>query len=150
MGIICDMLQALGKVYQWLLGAALALIGGIAAQIYQNRALTIRKDKELFLEALDILVGLEPVLDALPRTRSELSGPCNRIFSTAIRIQTKKFRGLALKLIEFALKAVKHTKGELNNLLDEITPRISKPFSIFNKKQNEIFKKAAEELRQRR
>jgi len=150
MSIICEVLQELSKVYQLLLGGALASIAGIATQVFQNHALIKRKDKELLLEALEILIGLEPILDDLPKSRSELSWPCNRILSIAIRIQTKKYRGLALKLIEFSLKDAKHTKEELNNLLDEIRPKISKPFSIFNKKQNEFFKKVAEELKQHR
>jgi hypothetical protein len=132
------------------LGAFLALLGGFLTQKYQNHILKKREDRELLLKALDILIDLEPILNALPAAREDVKKPCKELFAIARRIQTKSYYGLAEKLIEFALKDVKHTEEEFNKLIDEIRAEISQPFDVFHRKQTEFFKKVAEELREMR
>jgi hypothetical protein len=132
------------------LGALLALLGGFLTQRYQNHILKKREDRELLLRALDVLIDLEAILDALPAAREDVKKPCKEIFASARRIQTKSYYGLAEKLIEFALKDVKHTEEELNKLIDEIRAEISKPFDIFHRKEKKFFEKVAEELREMR
>lgn len=51
------------------LGVGLALLGGFLTQRYQNYVLQKREDRELLLKALDILIDLEPILNALPAAR---------------------------------------------------------------------------------
>lgn len=138
------------QIFYIVLGAILALLGGFLTQKYQNYILQKREDRELLLKALDILIDLEPILNALPVAREDVKKPCKAIFASARRIQTKSYYGLAEKLIEFALKDVKHTEEELNKLIDEIRAEICKPFDIFHRKEREFFKKVAKELREMR
>jgi hypothetical protein len=130
------------------LGAILAVIGGILTQIYQNCVVRGREDRELLLKALDILFDMESILNGLPAARSDVETSCNELFHNARRIQTRRYRKLAEELIEFALKDVKHTREDWDKLMDEIVAEISKPYYGYHEKEKEFFKKVAKEIRE--
>jgi hypothetical protein len=136
----------MNQVFYIVLGAVLALIGGILTQLYQNLVDRGREDRELLHKSLDILIVLGPILDGLPAARADIEKPCRELFFSARRIQTRKYRQLAEKLIEFALKDARHTRDDWDSLMDEIVENISKPFFGYHKKEKEIFKKAAREM----
>jgi len=133
-----------------ILGAFLALIGGFLTQKYENYNLQKREDRELLLKGLDILIDLEPILNSTPAARRNIEEPCKALFAFARRVQTKRYYGLAEKLIEFASRDGKHTKENSVELIDELRREISKPFDIFHRKERVFFDKVAEELRQMR
>ena len=138
------------QVFYIILGAILALAGGIIAQNYQSRIETKKEDRDLLFKALDILIDLEPYFNALPAAHEDVIKPCKKIYAIARRVQTRHYRQLGEKLIEFAQKDVQHTKESLEKIIDEMGTEISKPFDIFHRKEKEFFAKAAEELRNMR
>ncbi len=132
------------------LGALLALMGGVLTQVYQNNVLRKREDRELLLRALDLLIEIEPILDSFPTAQEDAKKLCTDIFSIARRIQTKRYRGISEDLVEFSLKNVKQTKEEANRIIDELRSKISIPFDVFHKKEKEFFKKVATEIKKMR
>jgi len=135
------------QVFYMALGAVLALAGGIITQNYQSHVLGKKEDRELLLRALDILIDLEPDFNALPAAREDVIKPCKELFAIARRIQTRRYHRLGEKLIDFALKDVRHTEQGLDELIDEMRAEISKPFDVFHRKEKKFFEKVAEELR---
>jgi len=127
-------------------------LGGIVTQVYQNRVVRGREDRELLLKALDILIDLEPILNGIASAvpPSNLTEPCKGLWSNARRIQTKHYYGLAEKLIEFGLKSSKHTKKEADKLIGEIAKEISKPYFGYYRKEKEFFEKLTKEMREGR
>ena len=126
------------------------MFGGILAQKYQNKVLKQKEDRNRFLEALDILIELEPELDDFQASPDDVKNPCKCLLNIARRIENEKNYELAIMLIEFAQKDVRHTREYSNELIDKLVAEISKPLYMFRKKQNELFKKAAEELKSKR
>jgi hypothetical protein len=102
----------------------------------------------LLFNVLDILIDLRPILNGAPYG-SDVIKSCKMLLFSARRIQTRRYCGLAEKLIEFALKDVKHTREESDELIDDIAKEISKPYYGYYRKEKEFFKKVAKGMRER-
>lgn len=99
------------------------------------------------LRALDILIDSRPVFSALPAARKDVKKTCEELFAIARRIQTRHYHRLGEKLIEFALKDVRHTEEGLDELIDKMKAEISKPFDVFHRREKKFFEKVAKEHR---
>lgn len=131
-----------------LLGAFLAVIGGLLQQRYQNNLTEKRKDRELLHQAEEILIEMLPILEDLPASREELNDPCKRLLSIANRIWIEDSLELAERLIEFVRKEPEKTKENAIKLITDIAAKIGKALDRFHKKQDDLAQKAGEALKQ--
>jgi len=130
------------------LGALLAIGGGFINLYYQSHLDQRRRDIELFHQAEQILIEMQPYLEeVMTPPGEELNELSKKLLYAAMRIKTKGYRDLALKLIEFARLDSKKTTGEAISLIQEVAATIKSALDMHHKKQNEIFKKAWEELK---
>lgn len=131
------------------LGAVLAIAGGFLHQMYQNCLTNKRKDRELLHQAEETLIEMLPKLGDIQPPPGEVDEPCKKLLSIANRIWVKSNLDLAERMIEFAKKDGEKTKDNARKLLIDTADRIGKALDMFHKKQNGLFAKAAEELKQR-
>jgi len=131
-----------------LLGALLAIGGGFIGQYNQIRLDQKRDDRELLHQAEEILIEMRPHLDEIMTPSSkELYKLSERLLFIAMRIKTRGYLDLALKLVEFARMDAKKTKDEAINLIQEVAEISKSALAMYHKKRNEIVKKAWEELK---
>ena len=130
------------------LGALLALGGGFISQHNQSCLDQKRHDRELFHQAEEILIEMQPYLEEVMTPPSEeLNELSKKLLYAAMRIKTKGYLDLALKLVEFARLDSNKTTAEAISLIQEVAATSKSALDMHHKKQNEIFKKAWEELK---
>jgi hypothetical protein len=132
------------------LGAILAIAGGFLHQMYQNCLTNKRKDRELLHQGEDTLIEMLPLLGDTQPPPGQVDEPCKKLLSIANRIWVKDNLDLAERMVEFARKDGEKTKENAVKLITDIATKIGKALDRFHKKQNELFRRAAEELRQMR
>lgn len=131
-----------------LLGGLLTIGGGFFNQYYQRRLNQMREDRELVHQAEEILIEMQPYLEEVMTPPSEeLNELSKKLLYAAMRIKTKGYLDLALKLVEFARLDSKKTTDEAISLIQEVAATSKSALDMHHKKQNEIFKKAWEELK---
>ena len=131
-----------------LLGALLATGGGFISLHYQIRLDQRRRDIELFDQAEQILIEMRPYIDEIMTPpNKELYELSKRLLYIAMRIKTRGYLDLALKLVEFAQMDAKKEMGEVINLIQEVAEISKSALAMYHKKRNEIVKKAWEELK---
>jgi len=131
-----------------LLGALLAIGGGFINLYYQSRLDQRRQDIELFHQAEEILIDMQPYLEEVMTPPSEeLNELSKKLLYIAIRIKTRGYLDLALKLVKFARMDAKKTKDEAFNLIQEVAKISKSALAMYHKKRNEIVNKAWEELK---
>ena len=130
-----------------LFGAILAVLGSFLTHLYQNWLNQKSKDRELLYQAGEILVEIQPFLGDLPWAPEEIIEPSKKLLYFAMRIRSKRYSELAYKLIEFSRMDIRKTIDESIKLIQEIASISKSPLDRFHKKQNEIYKKAWEELK---
>jgi len=130
------------------LGAILAIGGGFINLYYQSHLDQRRRDIELFHQAEEILIDMRRYVDEIMTPPSkELYELSERLLFIAMRIKTRAYVALAKKLIKFASINTKKEMGELINLIQKIPAITKSPLAIHHKEQNEMVKKAWEELK---
>ena len=131
-----------------LLGAILAIGGGFINLYYQSRLNQMREDRELLHQAEEILIEMQPYLqEVMTPPGEELNELSKKLLYIAMRIKTRGYLDLALKLVEFARLDSKKTTDEAISLIQEVAATSKSALDMHHKKQNEIFKKAWEELK---
>ena len=131
-----------------LLGGLLAIAGGFINLHYQSRLKQKREDRELLHQAEEILIEMQPYLDeVMTYSGKELNELSKNLLYIAMRIKTRGYLDLALKLVEFARMDSKKTKGEAINLIQKVAAISKSALAMYHKKRNEIIKKAWEELK---
>jgi hypothetical protein len=131
-----------------LLGALLATGGGFISLRYQIRLDQRRRDIELFDQAEQILIEMRPYIDEIMTPpNKELYELSKRLLYIAMRIKTRSYLDLALKLVEFAQMDAKKDMGEVINLIQKVAEISKSALAMYHKKRNEIVKKAWEELK---
>ena len=115
-----------------LLGAVLALLGGLASQRYQMRLQRNADEKAVLLEANDALLKLHAIMAANPtatvvdvesisiRDHREFLDVINALTSCAIRLQTRKYREIAVRLTRIALDAHVRTDANVYELTRQV------------------------------
>jgi hypothetical protein len=137
------------QVLIMVVGAILAIAGGFLHQMYQNNLTQKRDDRELLHQAEETFIEMLPKLGDIQSPPGEVDESCKKLLSIAIRIWVKDNLDLAKRMVEFARKDGEKTKDNARQLLKDIADRIGKALDMFHKEQNELFAKAAEELKQR-
>ena len=107
---------------------------------------SIKEDRKLLYQAVETLTEMLPILDRLPASLEELNEPCNILLSIANRIWIDDNLELAERMIEFVGKDTEKTKENAVKLIKDIAAKICKALDRFHKKQDELARKAAEEL----
>jgi len=130
-----------------LFGAILAILGGFFNQIYQSLLNQRSKDREFLNQAIETLIEIQPIVDDLPAAREELIEPSKKLLYIVMRIRSKRYRKLSLKLVEFSKMDIRKTRQETINLIQEITAIDRSPLDTYHKKLNEMVKEAWEELK---
>ena len=131
-----------------ILGAFLALLGAFLTQIYKNYNQMKKADRKNLLEALELLQKLKSILEnnSYANQYHAIIEPCKALLLCSSRIQTRKYRQLAFKLVDFAKKRERREKDEVIGLIEEVSEKISKPLDMFHKKENKLFEKAMKEI----
>jgi len=131
-----------------LLGALLAIGGGFIGQYNQIRLDQKCKDIELLHQAEEILIEMRPYLkEVMTPPSKELHELSKKLLYIAMRIYTKSYLDLALKLIEFARMDIKKRRDEAISLIQEVAATSKSALDMHHRKRNEMIKKAWEELR---
>jgi len=131
-----------------LLGALLATGGGFINQHHSNRLNQRREDIELLNQAEEILIEMQPYLEEVMTPPSkELNELSKELLYIAMRINTRSYLGLALRLVEFAKMAIRKRKDEVIYLIQETAATSKSALDKYHRKRNEIIKKAWEELK---
>lgn len=130
-----------------LFGAILAILGGFFNQIYQSLLNQRSKDREFLNQAIETLIEIQPIVDDLPAAREELIEPSKKLLYIVMKIRSKRYRKLSLKLVEFSKMDIRKTRQETINLIQEITAIDRSPLDTYHKKLNEMVKEAWEELK---
>jgi len=130
------------QAFYIVLGAFLALIGGIITQLFRNWLYQKRGEQKLLHDALDILNKLEPDLEDFQPARSpQLLEKSYELRSIASRLHTIRNRGLAKKLYEFADKDNKKTRGNLISIKIKLTKKLSKTVYNYEREKFSVFEK---------
>jgi len=131
-----------------ILGALLATVGGFFNQHNQSRLNQKKEDRELLYQAEEILIETQPYLEEVMTPHSkELNELSKELLYVAMRIKTRGYLDLALKLVEFAKMDIKKRKDEAIYLIKEIAKISKSVLDRHHRKRNEIIKKAWEELK---
>lgn len=119
------------------LGALLALTGGFISQHYQNHLNQIKEDENLLFEAECLLLDYYPLIkrkhNHAPTNNNTLKLKleevtfCNNLSKIAIRIRTKRYRNLAVRLAKFALDDIFRTEDNLASLTRDVQMAINRP-----------------------
>ena len=64
-----------------------------------------------------------------------------------MRIRSKRYHKLALKLVEFSKNEIRKTKQETINLIQKIAAIDRSPLDMYHKKMDKLYKEAWEELK---
>jgi len=142
--------SAMGKLQASyiVLGAFLALIGGIITQLFQNWLYQKREDQKLLHDARDILNKLEPDLEDFQPARSPLLlEKSDELRSIAIKLHAIRNRGLAKNLYEFADKDDKKTRGNLISIKTKLIKKLSKTVYNYERKKSSFLGKHYRVLR---
>lgn len=130
-----------------LFGAILVMLGGFFNQIYQSWLNQRSKDRELLDQAEEILIEIQPIVDDLPAAREELIEPSKKLLYIVMRIRSKRYRKLSLKLLKFSKMDIRKTRQETINLIQEIAAIDRSPLDTYHKERNKMIKEAWEELK---
>lgn len=112
------------------LGAFLALIGGFISQHYQSCLSQIKEDESLLFQAACLLLDYYPSPTAnntLSKLKVKEVTFCDNLSKIAIRIRTKRYRSLAVRLTKFALDDIFRTEDNLYLLTRDVQMAINKP-----------------------
>ena len=127
------------KVGYMVLGAALALLGGIVTQVFQNFFNRRKEDEALLFQAMINLHDHYPIEKLKSDWRKEV-GLRNDLMRITIRIQSRHYRGLAVDLNKFAVEDIFRTEEELGELTIKVQKALNKPLI-------EKYEKTMEEMR---
>jgi len=131
-----------------LLGGLLTIGGGFISLHYQSRLNQLREDEEFLHQAEEILIEMQPYLEeTMTPPSKELHELSKNLLYAAMRIKTKAYLDLALKLVEFARMDAKKTKDEAISLIQEVAATSKSALDMHHRKRNEMVKKAWEELK---
>jgi len=131
-----------------LLGALLAILGGFCNQHNQSRLNQKKEDRELLYQAEEILIEMQPYLKEVMTHRSkELNELSKKLLYVVMRIKTKGYLDLALKLVEFAKMKTKKEKDEAIYLIKEIATINKSALDKYHRKRDELYNKAWEQLK---
>lgn len=131
------------------LGAILALLGGVITQIFQHYIQQKKEDKSLLFQVnLNLLkqsplskLKKDPLKSAI--FREELNNIC-------IRIQSKRYRSLTVRLTKYALDDIFQTEENLNSLTKEVHRAINKPLiERYEKEIKKLIESSREALKKR-
>lgn len=117
------------------LGALLALMGGFVSQHFQNHLNRIKEDESLLFQAECLLLDCSPLIkrehnrDSTDNSALKLEKAtfCNDLSKIAIRIRTRQYRSLAVRITKFALDDVFRTEDKLSLLIRDVQMAINKP-----------------------
>ncbi|MBI4744502.1 MAG: hypothetical protein HY776_06760 [Actinobacteria bacterium] len=119
------------------LGSLLALIGGFISQYPQNHLNQIKEDESLLFQADCLLLDYYPLIKGkdnhAPTDNNTLKLKAKEVTfrddlsKIAIRICTKRYRGLAVRLTKFALDSTFRTEDNLTSLTHDVQMAINKP-----------------------
>jgi len=123
-----------------LLGAGLALVGGIVSQHYQERLKRTSSEQQTLLDVNQALLDLSGLLNSigyrdvlgdpneytLPECRLELLEILSRLQGGAVRLTSKKHRSLAVRLSKLALDAPLRTKENVYAVTREVQLRLNR------------------------
>ena len=130
------------QVFYIIIGSVLALVGGIIGQLFQNHLTIKRNDKKTLSDVLSILLSLEK-----GESPSESDIHFESLKSLASNIRAICYRSLAIEIIKFSNKAdtyILHRKRiekDLKSLMSKTAKIVGKPLFIYQKKEDEYFKK---------
>ncbi|HEA47455.1 MAG TPA: hypothetical protein ENH97_03500 [bacterium] len=118
-------------------GALLALIGGFISQRYQNHLDQIKEDENLLFQVACLLLGYYPLIkrkhnhaptaNNTLKLKNEEVTFCDNLSKIAIRIRTKRYRSLAVRLTKFALDDIFRTEDNLASLTHDVQLAINTP-----------------------
>ena len=131
-----------------LFGAVLSMIGGFLNQNYQNQNQIKKQDRENLFKALKQLIELKSILknQSYANQHPAIIKPREDLLQYSCRIQTRKYRKLAFKLVDFAKKRERPEEEEVIDLIEKVSEKISKPLDMFHKQENKLFKNAMNEI----
>jgi hypothetical protein len=134
------------------LGAFLALLGGIITQLFQDYQQQIKKDWDLLYEAQDNLLKHHP-LSVLENDLVKKANLRYELNDIAIRIKSKRYRNLAVELMQFALDDNFRKEEKLESLTRKVQKSINKlaimKYEKMTKELQEQAKKALENKEER-
>lgn len=114
------------EILYLVLGAFLALAGGVISQLFQSCLQRRKEDVSLLFLAHVNLLAHHPLSDS--------ENECQRsqalrmeLTNIAIRIQSRKYRKIAVALTRFALDNIFRTQDELTSLTRDVQALINKP-----------------------
>lgn len=128
-------------------GALLSVLGGFLTHLYQNWLSQKRKDRELLLQAEEILYEAQYLFIDLPETSKEIAEARKKLHRITRKIRSRSYLDLALKLAKFCEEPMERTTEKAFNLVKEIEKETRSPLNMYHRKRDEIIKKSWEELK---